>query len=76
MSTEGLPLPPICEDNVLVNPHLFLVVVRVLSVVCNIWECLRMLNPYHNVVEAAETTGDSGSDLEVDFRSDRSLISV
>ena len=55
---------------------MFLVVAHILSVVCNIWECLRMLNPYHNVVEAAETTGDSGSDLEVDFRSDRSLISV
>lgn len=27
-----------------------------------------MLNLYHNVVEAAETTGDSGSDLEEDFR--------
>lgn len=76
MSAEGLPLPPLCEDNVLVNPHLFPVVARMLSVVCNIWKCLRMLNPYHNVVEAAETTADSGSDLEVDFRSDRSLILV
>lgn len=35
-----------------------------------------MLNLYHNVVEAAETTGDSGSYLEEDFRGDRSLISV
>lgn len=76
MSAEGLPLPPLCGDNVLVNPHLFPVVAHILSVVCSIWECLRMLNPYHNVVEAAETTGVSGSDLEVDFRSDRSLISV
>lgn len=28
------------------------------------------------MVEAAETTGDSGSYLEEDFRGDRSLISV
>lgn len=76
MSTEGLPLHPLCEDNILVNSHLFPVVAHILSVACSIWECLRMLNPYHNVVEAAETTGDSDSDLEVDFRSDRSLISL
>lgn len=76
MFIEGLPLPPLGRDNVLVNPHLFPVVAYFLSVVCNIWQCLRMLNPYRSVVEAAETTGDSGSDLEVDFRGDRRLISV
>lgn len=74
MFVESLPLPPLCGDNVLVNPHVFPVVAYILSVVCSIWECLRMLNLYRSVVEAAETTGDSGSDWKVDFRGDRSLI--
>lgn len=74
MFIEGLPLPPLCRENVLVNPHVFPVVAYILSVVCSIWECLRVLNPHRSVVEAAETTGDSGADWEVDFRGDRSLI--
>lgn len=39
MFIEGLLLPPLCRDNVLVNPHLFPVVAHILSVV---WEYLRM----------------------------------
>lgn len=42
ISIEGLLLPPFCGD-ILVNPHLFPVVVCILSVVCNIWECLRIV---------------------------------
>lgn len=37
-------LPLLCAD-IMVNPHLFPVVASVLSVVCDTWECLRMLNP-------------------------------
>lgn len=39
MFIEGLLLPPLCRDNVLVNSHLFPVVAHILSVV---WEYLRM----------------------------------
>lgn len=76
MSAESLPLPCLCADNIMVNPHLFSVVAYILNVVYNIWECLRILNSCLNIVEADETTGDSSADLELDFRNDRSLISV
>lgn len=39
MFIEGLLLPLLCGDNVLVNPHLFPVVAHILSV---FWEYLRM----------------------------------
>lgn len=64
LSVEVLPLP-LCADDSMVNPHLFPVVAYILSVVCDTWECLRMKNPYHSVVEATETTGDSGFRFKV-----------
>lgn len=42
VSIEGLLLPPSYGDT-LVNPHLFPVVAYILSVVFNIWECLRIV---------------------------------
>lgn len=36
VSIEALPLPPLCGDNALANPHLFSVVAYILSVVCSI----------------------------------------
>lgn len=39
MFIEGLLLPPLCGDNILVNSHLFPVVAHILSVV---WEYLKM----------------------------------
>lgn len=73
ISVESLPLPCLCADNIMINPHQFPIVAYILSVVYNIWGYLRILNSCHSVVEADETTGVSSTDLELDFRNDRSL---
>lgn len=48
-----------CAHNVMVDPRVLLVVTHIFDAVYSIWECLGLLNLYHNVVEVAETTGDA-----------------
>lgn len=61
MSIEGLPLPPLCGDNVLVNPYVFPVVAYILGVVGSVGdasECstctavwLEQLKPLETLVQ-------------------------